>query len=310
MPDSKNTLRKVKELSSDKELRAGIWIRYGKYGIATAGDGTRCIRAISRGGKGKEYQPLVKHPLLFLRFARIADDGGLDADPLDTDKNRAAAIRWAESYGVLGLTPPKKPGAWWDDPRGGPEDTVAAFASEALLANTVLRLYEAATNPQGVDVETIGRFAAKLAPIRYRETIASNAAGIAREWAIGWAVAKVQAQLGRHSYPQIYWRQADERRIAGYDFGSLLGAMYLQAMWLLIADRPGRCRRPECPRIIAFEQPEQKPDPNVVNDRGMGYKKRADAEYCSTKCSNAHYYERETKPRRARLAARRKAAKN
>ena len=303
MPDSRDILGKARELSSDKELRAGIWIRYGRYGIATA-DGTRCIRAISSGGKGQEYQPLVKHPLLFLRFARIADDGGLDADPLDTDKNCAAALRWAESYGVLGLTPPKKPGAWWGDPRGGREDTVAAFAFEALVANAVLRLYEAA-DARAVDVSAIG----ELAPDRYRGIITSTP-GMARDWALEQAVSIVRGRLARHTCQQLYWRKADDRFIEGRDFSSLLGALYMQAAWLLQADRPGRCRNPECRHIIAFEQPEQRPDPSVVNDRSMGYRKRADTEYCSKKCRDAHYYERETKPRRQAARARRKAMKN
>jgi hypothetical protein len=47
---------------------------------------------------------LVDTPELFLEFARLADDGGLDAE-LGADKNADVALSWAETYGVLGLTP-------------------------------------------------------------------------------------------------------------------------------------------------------------------------------------------------------------
>jgi hypothetical protein len=50
------------------------------------------------------YRPLVDTPGLFLEFARLADNGGLDAE-LGTDNNAAVALAWAETYGVLGLTP-------------------------------------------------------------------------------------------------------------------------------------------------------------------------------------------------------------
>jgi hypothetical protein len=50
------------------------------------------------------YRPLVDTPELFLEFARLADNEGLDAE-LGTDKNADVALAWAELYGVLGLTP-------------------------------------------------------------------------------------------------------------------------------------------------------------------------------------------------------------
>jgi hypothetical protein len=84
----------------------------------------------------------------------------------------------------------------------------------------------------------------------------------------------------------------------------------LERWRLLQADRPGRCRTPKCRKIISFEQPAQKPDPSVMNDRSMGYKTRADTEYCDKRCANQHYYERETKPLRRQAAhTRRKGAR-
>src|SRR5215211_4123896 len=51
--------------------------------------------------EGWVYWPLVKYPDLFLKFARLADEGKLDdaptVDELDTDKNAGAAKEWAET---------------------------------------------------------------------------------------------------------------------------------------------------------------------------------------------------------------------
>jgi len=54
------------------------------------------------------YRPLVDAPELFLEFARLSDERGLDAE-LGTDKNAGAAVDWAQTYGVLGLTPAAGP---------------------------------------------------------------------------------------------------------------------------------------------------------------------------------------------------------
>jgi hypothetical protein len=50
------------------------------------------------------YRPLVDTPGLFLEFARLVDNEALDAE-LGTDKNAVVALAWAETYGILGLTP-------------------------------------------------------------------------------------------------------------------------------------------------------------------------------------------------------------
>jgi hypothetical protein len=121
---------------------------------------------------------------LFLSFARLADDGGLN-DELNTDRNAQVALDWAHSFGVLGLTFDKRTGQ--GDPRGGSTDTVSAFAFEACTANKTLRLYEAATRGSGVDVETI----AAIAPRKYRGIVAATPAA-AREWALDQAANSVQ----------------------------------------------------------------------------------------------------------------------
>lgn len=301
MPKQAELLERAGELASDKGLREGVWARPSFYSMATSrSDGLRHITAPTWNKDGvkvsaREYQPLVKYPDLFLRFARLADGGGLDVEPLDSRKNERVALAWCSEYGALGLTPSEEGGAWGGDPRGGRLDTVAAFSREAWAANGTLLLYEAATNPAGVDVDAIAPFV----PERRRDFFTSTPE-IAAAWAKDQAMTNVNRVLGRHSCLQLYVRSADNRAIEAHDFRDLLGAMYLQAMWLLVTDNPGRCRNPECRRVLAFEQPERKPDPGIPNDRSMGYKPRSDREYCNNDktCANAHYYQREIKPRR------------
>lgn len=290
--------------STDKRFRAGEWIVYEKYEIRTR-DGERHVRAPRHddGAKvqGWAYQPLVKYPDLFLRFARLADDGGLNiGKESESEMNVKAALEWSETYGVLGTTPAKARGAWWADPRGGVGDTVKGFVAEARIANDTLRLYEAATRPKGADVETVASFT----PSRYKGLVSSSPA-TARDYGLMQVASTVHGQVARHrAHVCPYRRPVDGRFVEGYDFGSLLGAMWLQALWLLEDDRPGRCRTPWCARIIAFEQPELVDHGLKKNARGP-HRTHANKDHCSKKCYDNYYYETVTKPHRQAASARR-----
>ncbi len=259
-----------------KELRAGTWWRCDGFKIAQGSDGTRCIRAPWRAWKQRvpedEYQPLVAYRNLFLIFARLAEDKGLDGE-LDTDHNAAVALQWARDFGVLGFTPVTNRGAWWGDPRGGVGDSVAAFAAEAWIANKTLRLYEAATRPGelgGVHVETI----LSLAPHLYRGLHPDEA----RNWALDQAATNIQYRVARYAYPQLYQRR-DHTFVEGYDFANLCGALWLRALWLLVADDVRRCEYPQCNRIIVYREPEPPPLNAPKGTRGK-YRTRKDAEHC------------------------------
>ena len=47
-----------------------------------------------------------------------------------------------------------------------------------------------------------------------------------------------------------------------------------------------------------MQQPCSNTEPDLRNDRRKGYKKRWDADYCSKKHANDHYYATVTKPKR------------
>jgi len=334
---------------TEKALRPGSWVVCEIYEYHDGPQG-RYIQAppqIATAARVEpeewEYQPLLKHSDLFLRFARLADDGGLDKNPeleepygfrrvpkdggsdedpgpqepymvltrlggkgLDTDKNARVAKEWAEDYGVLGLSLVKLPDNHdlWANPRGGKGDTVVAFASEAWTANTALKLYEAATARGGPDVEAILRFVRQPALRR----ILSRDPAEARKWALGWVADTVKERMRAYCYPENYQRTddtegTDSTHVEGYGIINLLGAIWLQAHWLLTRHQPWRCRRPGCSNVVSIEGP-QPPTENKKGARGK-YRTRNDKEYCSKECANRHYYEREIKPRRQAHRARR-----
>jgi hypothetical protein len=247
--------------------------------------------------EGWVYYPLVKDPDLFLKFARLGDDGGLDnaatVRGLDTDKNADVTLDWARTYGTLGLTPGDEK-HWFRgaSTRGGPLETVAAFAYEAWVANGCLRLYEAATAAE-LDEELIASYVGDhRGSSLYTHTPAS-----ARAWALETVARETQARVAGNAYPALYGEVG--RFVSGWSFSNLLGAMWLQMFWLLTAsEEPRRCRNPECDKIITYKQPEQQTQGTKKNDRSGGYSTRKDKSFCDDRCRSRHHYLTITKPRR------------
>jgi hypothetical protein len=275
-------LREAADRAVEREGRAGLWAVAERYEVRYLSGRERVLRGV---GKLERYAPLVDRPDLFLRFARLGETLGEG----DTDANAGAALSWARMYGVLGLT--EKAGG--HAARGGPGDTVAAFAHEARVAGAVLRLYEAAT-AEPVDLETIREY-----PLpRHRDRASTPAR--ARDWALGAVAAHVQDRLYRYAAPSVY--RDGSGFGAGHDFRNLLGAMWLQMSWLLISDDSRRCKNPECNHVVAFEQPEGPPPEGLgKNDRRGGYRTRKDKAYCSDACRQRANYLKRRGPARHQL---------
>lgn len=274
------------------ELRSETWWRSDDFGIARNLEGDWIIRVPKKSWKKRipedEYRPLVDYPRLFLKFARLAEKGGLD-DQLDTDKNKEVALQWARDYGVLGLTPPEE-GEWRSDPRGGSGDTAARFAFEAWAAHSVLRLFEAYTRSGGADIETIVSLVSTHPKHLVRD---HDPVGRARHK----AYANVQYRVAKHgSYPQLYVRE-DGTFVEGYGFASLNAALWQQAFWLLIDEDAPRCQYPKCNRVITFKQPK-KPLDHKRGERKK-YKTRKDIKYCPEETGRfcRVYHNREKKRR-------------
>jgi hypothetical protein len=234
--------------------------------------------------KDRLYWPLVRHPDLFLKFARLADENKLDnaatQEGLDTDKNAATAKEWARTYGVLGLATVEKHGVRRPSTRGGTEETVAAFAHEAWRAHGALQLYNAAT-AEKLDVDFIASY---MYP--RRRPLFTRTPARARAWALQAVASETQEQVAEHAFPALYGEVF--RFVQGWSFKNLLGAMWLQMFWLLTAtETPRRCL--QCDNIIAYEQPDQ-----LQGTKKPGRKKE---KFCNKKCSDHYVYRTKTKPR-------------
>jgi hypothetical protein len=299
-----SNVRVALENAVNEDQRMDRWWVADRYDVRRTTHGKRCLVASYDGPIGnvpprwEQYRPLISHPHLVLEFARSADrmdpytsqEGYSETDRTtihpgfipDTDNNTEIALGWAEKYGVLGL------GGEGDypDPCGGEEDTVEAFCDEAMWAHRVLSLYEAATDPNEVD---IGLIVSDAEDPFEQDAIASDSE-FARRYAVKQVMMAVELAVGETCSPTLH-RDGD-RIVQGWRFNSLLGAMWLQMMWLVTSkDVPRRCAGPGCNRIISYAQPRQpwegndpSIDPWKKNDRTRGYRTRKDKKFCSDNC--------------------------
>jgi hypothetical protein len=262
------------------------WTFYPDYDI-TPDRGGRYICASGRekwgGKKPRIYKPLSRSGTsLFLEFAGWPEEFGMDRTPLESDKNADAAYAWACTFGVLGVDPSdvmawdntsEVIGEFLDRPGpgglrgmgslnlgyGGPGETVERFALEAWKAHLTLRLYEAATKRDGPDADTI----VGLMPDRRDEWDAEmgwptvrefhgKTPKMARDWALSFVEEIVAGEIRGRCWP-IPVRRDDGSHVQGWAFDSLLGAMWLQMLWIMLGE-PRRCSW--CERILDMD-PEQ-----------------------------------------------------
>jgi hypothetical protein len=212
----------------------------------------------------------------FLRFAHWPEETGMDKE-LDTQTNAKAAKSWAETYGVLGLNPldpfitdmvnsrrvtadylgvPELSDASFargrhNYARGGPpEESIANFAFEAWEAHITWRLYES-VRKETVDADSIVQFMSAInqweadisvGPLAdqpwVERDIYSRDPELARRWALIVVGDAVNRKIENYCYP-IIRGDAPGSYEPGWVFNSLLGAMWLQMMFLMVEDR--RC---------------------------------------------------------------------
>jgi hypothetical protein len=211
----------------------------------------------------REYDPLVSRGLL-LEFAALAEEGRV---------TQGAWLGWTKRYGVLGT-------GWREEPvdlhRGGYRESLSTFKEEAEMANWVFRRYEAATAEDGPDVQVIRDL---LGP----DERPTGTPEQFKEWALNEVARVVQNKLIGECYPELH-RRSDlsfVRSCSG--FGSLVGAIYLQLMWIMTAtEKVRRCAAPGCHRIVYFDPSELLDDSQQSEGavRG-GYKSK---KYCSDNC--------------------------
>jgi hypothetical protein len=302
------------------------WIVYPEYAVGEHGGRRFIYVPMDEPEKQifdrRRYRPLSRPTAaLFLEFARWPETEGMDRMPLGSDSNEAAALEWAEINGVLGLSSlheftvydeaeeavehslglqgaihPRRR----NEGNGGLEETVEAFAREAWVANMTLRLYEAATNPGGPEMETIaGCMSDREAGFPHLRGVSTlSLHGDSPEHARSWALRVVEEivedrmrgriwpipvrDLGGHLHGYAGHKQ-------GWAFDSLLGAMWLQMMWLML----GRVRRCEwCGRLLDVDMEE---DLKGIAAGGKR-KPRSDGRFCRNngRCRSKWNYHRGT----------------
>jgi hypothetical protein len=228
---------------------------------------------------------------LFLTFARWPEDTGMDKE-LDTKRNAEAAKSWADTFGVLGLNPAGMAipdivnshrvtadylGIPWlgDSGRGYrnlatggmPHESVANFTFEAWEAQIAWRLYES-VRKETVDADsviqfmsTIDQWDADITTGPYsghtwvERDIYSRDRELTRRWALTVVSDAVNRKIENHCYP-IIQGNAPGSYEPGWVFRSLLGAMWLQMMFLMHKDRRcwwcGKPLDPGMPRHARF----------------------------------------------------------
>lgn len=250
----------------EKNLRRSEWPVYEHYKIASDTAGGRYILAPELNRVEKYLYPLSRVSAdLFLRFAGWVEAFGMDKE-LGASRNEEAAWSWADEYGVLGLNPPDMSllellnsqrvtadylGMPWrgnviagrrNTAHGGrPNESVENFAFEAWEAHIVLRLYEAVRSQEVVDADFIARFMSSEPVESWTSYVERDVYSQDPDLAHGWALAVVESAVNRkiehHCYPTIQGSPGSYEQ--GWGFRSLLGAMWLQMMFLMRADR--RC---------------------------------------------------------------------
>lgn len=229
--------------------------------------------------RARVYAPLRDTPDLFLTFA------SLGRKDIEREKAVEVMLDWIKSYGVLGL-----------DDGDHRAESFTGFSRAVRYAARCLELYEAATAEEGVrddpDIETLDRYGAD------GETPKEK-----REWALEEVSRIVGKRVEEWCYPQLYRLVNNEvgrtvRFEQGWGFRSLLGAMYLQMMWLITegGDSP-RCKGPGCNRIVRIGKyrPGDRRHVKEFEQRGGGgrpprYKIRKDKEFCSRNCKQKWRY--------------------
>jgi len=250
------------------ELAYCRWFVYDSYKRFRIDDDDAYIKVPLVPGKTiekpYEYNPLLAKGL-FLEFAELAEGREVTQDDW---------LDWTERWGVLGVDWRKWP---VDMHRGGPRERFSAFRDEAQIVNWVLRLYEAATAEDGPDVPRIRQL------LELDDDDTNGSAEEMKGLALYEAKTMVQRRLIGECFPRLYLQSDLTIVQSPSGFGSLVGAMYLQMMWLMTATgKIKRCAGPKCDRIIYFETSELPNDP-VARGRAVRgvYKSR---KYCSDNC--------------------------
>jgi hypothetical protein len=266
---SRQQARHALEENVEENSHRGEWPVYEDYEFLLDEAEKKYLYAPpARNAIKKRLQPLSRVSAdLFLRFAHWVENPGMDKE-LDTERNARAAKKWAEDYGVLGLNDPDETivglmnshrvtadylGMPWrggganrgrrNTARGGrPRESVENFAFEAWEAHVVWRLYESLRSQEVVDAPSVSRFMSTVEqgePLItgswIEQDIYSQDTELTRDWALAIVEDAVNRKIENYCYPIVRGAPGSYERSWG--FKTLLGAVWLQMMFLMLADR-------------------------------------------------------------------------
>lgn len=166
---------------------------------------------------------------------------------------------------------------------------LSAFKEESQAANETLKLYEAASNPEGPDVDYIKRFGESRS-ITFEDDSRRRPlnAGAFRDGGLFMVRILVRRKLREECFPEL--DQTKEGTFAlSSSFHSLLGAMYLQMAFLMKNTTAARyCRAPKCNNIISLDAPQETPEEiserQFTKGKRKPQKRRSDKEFCDKAC--------------------------
>lgn len=236
------------------------------------------------------YAPL-KTPELVVELAKLAEE---EITPEDV-------LGWAEFYGLLASIPGDDTVSTYDGfvnlrvNGWGRRESVRRFAEAAREIRACLRIYEALTADEVVDLDELSAAAGPLPLEVLRQW--DRREGEERSWLFRVLGRIIQARLNEHCYPQFTTYTAGGlaagKFALSWGFKNLLGAIWLHMAWLLEAegDRVRRCKLPGCLRVIHFEPGEPASDPGLKMNTRRKYKTRVDREFCKGRgCKQKYHY--------------------
>jgi len=277
-----------------EDLRPGEWVVYPEYLVKVTEGGHDYIHApetVKQLRGRQRYRPLAhSNAGLFLEFAGWPDKWNMSRK--DPESNEDAAIAWAQKYGVLGVDDPKmtllgdsslaidgylgRPGpdgfigrGMLNEAFGGRKETIVRFTDEALEARFVWQLYDAATAQPGGDTRRIlNLMAQERDDFQHRSIreIYGQSPEAARDWALRVVQETITRKVAGRCYPTLHGGPGSYDQ--GWSFDSLLGAMWLQMLWLMTG-QTRRCLW--CNMMLASED----------RVRGKRRRTRSDKQFCS-----------------------------
>lgn len=304
---SLNQLQFENAASKAVKLPTHGWVVYKHYEICEEGDEAFVVapveswlkpEPVKKGSEVRHYRlrdpqedamtiyaPLTT-PELVLDLAELAEK----------EITPEAVLRWAETYGLLGFEDEDIVGS----PDGivvkrwGRRDNVRRFAEAAEEVRGCLRIYEAITADEDLNLEELSSYT-MLLPHKARMPYGSveENAGKERSWLARVLGYLVQMRLNEYCYPVFvtYVRggEATGRFSLSLGFRNLIGAIWMQIAWLMESEGSvQRCKLPGCLRIIRFEPGKSAEELGLIKDedgefrknaRGK-YKTRTDREFC------------------------------